>query len=231
MSRISKEEYLADPCSASSLPFWKTEQFAVPENVSVFRDDEFDKEKCPGTDERYFKLIHDLRSIPRPVLPKGYELTLQARKNWRSTSTRATRKSASRRKNLRDMPARKHMMRNCGSRYVSGQRGRSPRAASGRSTPGSGKGSLTGSRFRLPAGAGDLDGSLSANCSAAFPGRRILQRSPAVWIMIRIRLPYTFPAVSSIRSFGMSSERKTCVHPLCPDGHEKKTAMPSFFHA
>ena len=75
MSRISKEEYLADPCSASSLPFWKTEQFAVPENVSVFRDDEFDKEKCPGTDERYFKLIHDLRSIPRPVLPKGYELT------------------------------------------------------------------------------------------------------------------------------------------------------------
>lgn len=75
MSRISKEEYLADPCGASSLPFWKTEQFAVPENVSVFRDDKFGKEKCPGTDERYFKLIHDLRSVPRPMLPEGYELT------------------------------------------------------------------------------------------------------------------------------------------------------------
>lgn len=75
MNRIGKEEYLADPCRASSLPFWKTEQFAAPEGVSVFRDNEFDPDNCPGADERYFKLIHDLRSVPQPVLPDGYELT------------------------------------------------------------------------------------------------------------------------------------------------------------
>ena len=33
------EEYLKDPCRASSLPFWKTEQLILPRGVTVIRDD------------------------------------------------------------------------------------------------------------------------------------------------------------------------------------------------
>lgn len=77
MSRISisKEEYLKDPCGASSLPFWKTEQFDVPDNISVIRDDSFDKDVSPGADARYFRLIHRLRTVLAPELPDGYVLT------------------------------------------------------------------------------------------------------------------------------------------------------------
>ena len=41
ITKITKEEYLRDPCAASSLPFRKTEQMTLPGNVSVFREDEF----------------------------------------------------------------------------------------------------------------------------------------------------------------------------------------------
>ena len=75
MDRISKEEYLKDPCAVSSLPFWKTEQTEVPDHISVLRDDEYDKAGRPGTDVPYFKLIHHLRVIRHPEFSEEYELT------------------------------------------------------------------------------------------------------------------------------------------------------------
>ena len=66
------EEYLKDPCGASSLPYWKTESLTLPDNVRIVRDDRFDPSLVNGHDERYFKMIHDLRSVKEPVLPGGY---------------------------------------------------------------------------------------------------------------------------------------------------------------
>ena len=74
ITKITKEEYLRDPCAASSLPFRKTEQITLPGNVSVFREDEFSGADG-GTDEPYFKLIHHLENVRRPGLPGGCELT------------------------------------------------------------------------------------------------------------------------------------------------------------
>ena len=71
---ITTEEYLRDPCAASSLPFWKTERTVLPENIAVIRDDNFSGAGA-GTDEPYFKMIHHLENVSRPVLPEGYELT------------------------------------------------------------------------------------------------------------------------------------------------------------
>jgi len=68
------EEYLADPCGASSLPYWKTKSLAIPENITIMKDDEFIKSQHNGNDEPYFKLINDLRTIREPVLPKGFEI-------------------------------------------------------------------------------------------------------------------------------------------------------------
>lgn len=71
---LERELYLADPCGASSLSFRKTKRFAVPENVAVLREDQFDPAKCDGTDEPYFKVIHRLRDIKREELPSKYKL-------------------------------------------------------------------------------------------------------------------------------------------------------------
>ena len=71
---MKMEEYLADPCGASSLPYWKTESVAVPENVRVVRDDVFDISLVIGHDEPFFRLIHDLKTVKKPVLPEGYEV-------------------------------------------------------------------------------------------------------------------------------------------------------------
>ena len=72
---ISKEEYIADPCGASSLAFWKAESFDIPEGMKIYREDEFSAEKCIGKDEPYFKLMHTLSSVPRAALSNEFELT------------------------------------------------------------------------------------------------------------------------------------------------------------
>ena len=67
------ECYIASPCAASSLPFWKAKAFKVPENMLVIRDDEFRRELYPDyTDEPYFKLVHRLEGLEKPVLDEGF---------------------------------------------------------------------------------------------------------------------------------------------------------------
>ena len=67
------EEYIQDPCRASALPFWKTEQVQVPERISVLREDEFTSEKPDGTDEPYFRLICYPLNAEKPILPADFE--------------------------------------------------------------------------------------------------------------------------------------------------------------
>lgn len=69
---MNAEQYLADPCGASSLPYWKTELFAMPEGICVCRDDAFSTQSIEGVDEPYFKLMHDLRQVQRSALPAGF---------------------------------------------------------------------------------------------------------------------------------------------------------------
>ena len=73
MQALEQEQYLADPCGAASLPYRKAKQMAVPEDVTMIREDQFDPARCSGKDEPYFKMIHRLRDIRRPVLPAQYQ--------------------------------------------------------------------------------------------------------------------------------------------------------------
>ena len=68
------EEYMRDPCRASALPFWKTERFAIPEHVSVIREDLLRGAVMDGRDEAYFKVIHRLENIPTARLPRNFEI-------------------------------------------------------------------------------------------------------------------------------------------------------------
>ena len=67
---MNTNDYRSDPCRASSLPFWKTEHLVLPESIGIFREDEYDSAICPGLDEPYFRLRHDLTRIPDLALPK-----------------------------------------------------------------------------------------------------------------------------------------------------------------
>lgn len=71
---MNAEAYLADPCGASSLPFWKTNSFPVPPSVTVLRDDAFAAPEEGYYDTPYFKLLHPLDKLERPPLPSGYSL-------------------------------------------------------------------------------------------------------------------------------------------------------------
>ncbi len=70
---MNAEEYLRDPCRASSLPFWKTEQMKDMPGVSVIREDLLPSAGSTGLSERYFKMIHHLERPDTPYLPAPYE--------------------------------------------------------------------------------------------------------------------------------------------------------------
>lgn len=72
---MEKEIYLANPCKASSLPFWKTNQIAIPENMMIMLEEELQNiDTREYSDERYFKLVHYMNDIARPDLDGRYEL-------------------------------------------------------------------------------------------------------------------------------------------------------------
>lgn len=71
---MNANDYRADPCGVSSLPFWKTENLVVPDHVTILRDDEFDASACAGTDEPYFRLIHRMDGIDKPELPASFRI-------------------------------------------------------------------------------------------------------------------------------------------------------------
>lgn len=67
------EEYIKDPCKASSLPYWKTISYQIPDNIKVELE-EYNK-KSNQTCEKYFKVIHHLDNIENPRVPEGFTLT------------------------------------------------------------------------------------------------------------------------------------------------------------
>ena len=71
---ITAEEYMKDPCGASSLPFWKTEQTEIPQGMQIVPEDQFDAAACKGTAEPYFRLICRPAECVQPEIPEGFEL-------------------------------------------------------------------------------------------------------------------------------------------------------------
>ncbi|MBR5947674.1 MAG: GNAT family N-acetyltransferase [Clostridia bacterium] len=83
MEKLTRENYLAAPTTASSLPFWKEEAFKLPENMLVIGEAEFERALDSNknafvnySDEPYFKLVFRMAGnrIEKPELPRGYAL-------------------------------------------------------------------------------------------------------------------------------------------------------------
>ena len=72
---MEKEVYLANPCKASSLPFWKTNLVNIPENMKIVLEADLQSVAMEEySDERFFKLLRRMIDIEKPVLDNGYEL-------------------------------------------------------------------------------------------------------------------------------------------------------------
>ena len=72
---MEKEVYLANPCKASSLSFWKTNLINIPDNMKIVSEEDMMGVGAQDyVDERYFKLIHRMNDIKKPVLDSRYEL-------------------------------------------------------------------------------------------------------------------------------------------------------------
>ena len=72
---LDLDEYLLDPCGTSSIPYWKALSVSVPSNMKILHHADFAAEAFHDyTDEPYFRLLHDLRQVPAPVLPSGYSV-------------------------------------------------------------------------------------------------------------------------------------------------------------
>lgn len=73
---IKTEQYLAAPCSTSSIPLWKTRQMTIPEGMRILHNEEFDPEILDDyVDEPYFRLLHRLDDLQKPTVPEGFVLS------------------------------------------------------------------------------------------------------------------------------------------------------------
>lgn len=72
---IAREQYLANPCRAASIPYWKTKAITIPDGMKILHhEDHSESEYGQYIDEPYFRLIHDLKGLSAPVLPEGFSL-------------------------------------------------------------------------------------------------------------------------------------------------------------
>jgi hypothetical protein len=65
---LSLQEYLDNPCAASSIPYWKCKRINVPDNMKIVHEKDFLSSMLYDyNDEPYFRLYHSLENITQKV--------------------------------------------------------------------------------------------------------------------------------------------------------------------
>ena len=74
--KISKEEYLKNPCGLLSIPYWKEQSLTLPDNMKILNDKEYkDFYKKEYNEKLFFRLIHNLETINKVNL--NYKYTIE----------------------------------------------------------------------------------------------------------------------------------------------------------
>lgn len=72
---LTMESYLKDPCGVSSLPYWKASTLALPPNLQIIHQNDFNPSHfAQCIDEPYFRLLHRLENLHQPQIPEGFHL-------------------------------------------------------------------------------------------------------------------------------------------------------------
>ena len=70
---ITRDEYLRDPCGTCATPFWKNAFFKKTDGMQVVHQKDMHEINTDGFHvERYFRLVHSLRSITARGMPDGF---------------------------------------------------------------------------------------------------------------------------------------------------------------
>ncbi len=71
---LKLQDYLKDPCLLSSIPYWKAKIIKLPSNFKVIHEKDYSIQLISDyTDEKYFRLVHDLKKI-EVINLDGYEI-------------------------------------------------------------------------------------------------------------------------------------------------------------
>jgi len=73
--RMDKEIYLQSPCRSASIPYWKANLIAVPDDMQIVHDADFDDKLLKEYDDvPYFRLMHTLERLEKPILLENFTL-------------------------------------------------------------------------------------------------------------------------------------------------------------
>ena len=68
MNHLTLPEYLNNPCGALSIPYWKAKNIVIPPEMKILHDKDFSVDILSDyTDEKYFRLYHNLKEIPQII--------------------------------------------------------------------------------------------------------------------------------------------------------------------
>lgn len=71
---MTLKEYLQNPCAVSSLPYWKAKSITVPDNMIILHEKDYsDNLLSDYSDEKYFRLYHNLKKINNDSI-EGFEI-------------------------------------------------------------------------------------------------------------------------------------------------------------
>lgn len=72
---LTLTDYLRDPCRSSSLPWWKTAEMTIPDDMLILHDADFHSSILEHySDDPYFRLLHPMETLQIPKLPSGFEI-------------------------------------------------------------------------------------------------------------------------------------------------------------
>ena len=72
---ITLAEYLNNPCGTLSIPYWKAKNIVIPPEMKILHDKDFSLDILSDyTDEKYFRLHHNLKEISR-IITDDFEIT------------------------------------------------------------------------------------------------------------------------------------------------------------
>ena len=81
---ITLTEYLNNPCGTLSIPYWKAKNIVIPPDMKILHDKDFREDILSDyTDEKYFRLYHNLKGIPK-ITNDDFEITTATRKDIKS---------------------------------------------------------------------------------------------------------------------------------------------------
>ncbi|MBR5232941.1 MAG: GNAT family N-acetyltransferase [Clostridia bacterium] len=81
---ITLTEYLNNPCGTLSIPYWKAKNIVIPPEMKILHDKDFSADILSDyTDEKYFRLHHTLKEIPK-ITSDDFEIVTATRKDTKA---------------------------------------------------------------------------------------------------------------------------------------------------